>query len=130
MSLKNVPSDYQRLDGSPHNFSLNSDQNQQEMIENLDMMSDNPTILVRGSRRSGDRNSINSTGYHSIQFIHETDNSSNINSDHVQPHRTNNINNPITHKSFKPSAGGNAASKKLNFNKRNSSIKWIVYLLL
>lgn len=70
MSLKNVPAEYQLNNGYSHNFSLNTEQNQQDMIENLDMMSDDHTILVM-SKRSEYRNSIDSSQNVSIKFIEE-----------------------------------------------------------
>lgn len=134
MSLHQNASVYQskEKDAAACNFSLNTEQNQNDMIENLDMMSDDHTILVMSSRR-GDRSSMDSSGNQSIRFIEEpssdsntrTTSNMNINPDDVQSQiSANNMNNPISQKPYKQNAGGgNAASKKLNFNKRNMSIK-------
>lgn len=43
------------------------------MIENLDLMSDDHTILVMSSRR-GERSSMDSSGNPSIMFIEESEN--------------------------------------------------------
>jgi len=93
------------------------------MIENLDMMSDDHTILM-GSRNTDTTVSID------IRYVDDSDNNSRsksnniINSEETQMQASvNNMNNPIAKKPVKQNVGGNARAKMLNFNKRKETLK-------